>query len=54
MMLDTIIVDTLINDKHDGNDDDVHNDGTGTILHDSVLLRYIVAPTAKLWNLVPN
>ena len=53
-MINTMMVDTLIDDKHDAINDDVHNDGTGTILHDSVLLRYIVAPTAKLWNLVPN
>ena len=39
MMLDTIIVDTLINDEHDVIDDDVYNDGTGTVLHNLVLLR---------------
>ena len=39
MMLDTIIVNTLINDKHDGIDDDEHNDGTCTVLHNLFLFR---------------
>ena len=47
MMLDTIIVDTSINDKHDGVDDDVHNDGTGTALHNLVLFRNIASPNGQ-------
>ena len=38
-MINTMMVDTLIDDKHDAIDNDVHNDGTGTVLHNLVLFR---------------